>query len=175
MLGDNMSTKPVIFLDIDGVLNNERWAKKMFSLTRETAAWELDPANIDALNRLIDKVDADIVVSSCWRVREDLADVLVVWGLPRPIGRTPRLPGASRGEEIAAWLLGHPDVEQFVIIDDDDDMLPEQKSRFVKVSGDVGFGWEQVNQALEIFGCPDAPECLSQKIGGVCPLKDQLH
>jgi hypothetical protein len=42
------------------------------------------------------------------------------------IDRTLDLPGRSRGEEIAAWLAAHPEVELYAILDDHSDMLPHQ-------------------------------------------------
>jgi hypothetical protein len=36
-------------------------------------------------------------------------------GLVGIIDRTPDLPGRSRGEEIAAWLVARPDVEAYAI------------------------------------------------------------
>jgi hypothetical protein len=35
-----------------------------------------------------------------------------------------------RGEEIQEWLDDHPEVEDYAILDDDSDMLPEQFSKF---------------------------------------------
>jgi hypothetical protein len=35
-----------------------------------------------------------------------------------------------RGEEIQDWLDNHPEVEDYVILDDDSDMLPEQFAKF---------------------------------------------
>ncbi len=35
-----------------------------------------------------------------------------------------------RGEEIQEWLDNHPEVEDYVILDDDSDMLPEQFCKF---------------------------------------------
>jgi hypothetical protein len=35
-----------------------------------------------------------------------------------------------RGEEIQLWLDNHPEVEDYVILDDDDDMLPHQFKKF---------------------------------------------
>jgi hypothetical protein len=35
-----------------------------------------------------------------------------------------------RGQEIKEWLDKHPEVEDYVILDDDSDMLPEQFSKF---------------------------------------------
>ena len=35
-----------------------------------------------------------------------------------------------RGEEIQDWLDNHPEVEDYAILDDDSDMLPEQFAKF---------------------------------------------
>jgi hypothetical protein len=54
-----------------------------------------------------------------------------------------------RGDEIRLWIELHiPDLTDYVIIDDDDDMLPHQMPHFVKTSGnynhpdkvDIGYG-----------------------------------
>jgi hypothetical protein len=107
----------VIFLDIDGVLAPIR-------------SWErygdLSPACIDVLNAIVARVDADIVVSSTWRYGKtvgELQEMLQAEGFAgRVIDTTPTgPPGASRGEEIAAWLAEH-DVSGYAIIDDHVDM-----------------------------------------------------
>jgi hypothetical protein len=43
-----------------------------------------------------------------------------------------------RGREIADWLSRHPEHENFAIVDDENDMLPEQMPRFVLTSFDDG-------------------------------------
>jgi hypothetical protein len=39
------------------------------------------------------------------------------------VDMTPDLPGEPRGEAIRQWLRGHPDVQRFIVIDDEDDEL----------------------------------------------------
>jgi hypothetical protein len=107
----------VIFLDIDGVLAPIR-------------SWErygdLAPACIEVLNAIVASVDADVVVSSTWRYGKtvgELQEMLQAQGFGgRVIDITSiGAPGASRGEEIAAWLAAH-DVPGYAIIDDHADM-----------------------------------------------------
>jgi HAD domain in Swiss Army Knife RNA repair proteins len=101
---------------------------------------------------ILDEVpDAKIVISSVWR--QDgmywLSKVLRRNGIDhtRLIGVTPShgelpdgrdsRPNTVRGHQIQAWLNQHPDVEQFVILDDDSDMA-HLMQRFVKINGRLG-------------------------------------
>lgn len=43
-----------------------------------------------------------------------------------------------RGEEIAEWLVKHPEVTDYAILDDDSDMLPEQFCKFHHCDGWFG-------------------------------------
>jgi len=110
-------TRRVIFLDIDGVLAPiRRWDRY----------GDLDPACIQVLNEIAALGGADVVVSSSWRYGKtvaELQEMLEAAGFTgsvldkTPIGAT----GASRGEEIEAWLAEHA-VGGYVIIDDHCDM-----------------------------------------------------
>ncbi len=107
----------VIFLDIDGVLAPiRRWDRY----------GDLDPACIRVLNEIVARGGADVVVSSTWRYGKTAAElqaILEARGFAgRVVGTTPTgAPGATRGEEIAAWLAEH-DVSGYVILDDHVDM-----------------------------------------------------
>jgi len=122
---------PLIFLDIDGVLNNTPWMEKAGFGT-------LDPANVEKLIRLIQLVDADLVISSDWRFfhkYDVLCRRLVSEGIPnRFVGSTPCLEAEGktddeivpRGLEIDAWLKNNNFNGLFCILDDRDDMEPHQ-------------------------------------------------
>jgi hypothetical protein len=103
----------VIFLDIDGVLAPiRRWDRY----------GDLDPACIQVLNEIVARGGAEVVVSSTWRYGKtaaELQEILKAQGFAGSVvDTTPSgTPGASRGEEIAAWLAEH-DVSGYVIIDD---------------------------------------------------------
>ena len=103
----------VIFLDIDGVLAPiRRWDRY----------GDLDPACVDVLNEIVARAGAEIVVSSTWRYGKtaaELQQLLAAAGFAgRVVDITPTgAPGATRGDEISAWLAEH-EVSGYAIIDD---------------------------------------------------------
>jgi Swiss Army Knife RNA repair-like protein len=109
-------TRRVVFLDIDGVLAPiRRWDRY----------GDLEPACIAVLNEIVTIARADVVVSSTWRHGKAVAELQVMLEAEgftgRVVDKTPAVPGAKRGEEIAAWLAEHA-VGGYVIIDDHIDM-----------------------------------------------------
>src|SRR5688572_25715427 len=105
---------PIIFLDIDGVLNSVEYHRERHIRGRKP----LDAVAIRRLNQLTDLTGARIVISSSWRQWGFLAvrDMLRAAGVTGWIvSRTPILVGGvyegsglygwvPRGVEIAAWL-----------------------------------------------------------------------
>ena len=57
----------------------------------------------------------------------------------------------SRGEEIDMWLQWHPEVKNYVIVDDREDMMEHQLDHFVKVNPYRGFTDEDLEKALMIL------------------------
>lgn len=113
----------VAFLDFDGVLIH---ADCYFCLKANGGTRTADPACMYWLTNIVRQADLRIVISSSWRCPRALGKLrayLQSWGLPgarrRVIGMTPELRGRDRAEEIAAWLSAHPEVTEYVIIDDD--------------------------------------------------------
>ena len=182
----------VIFLDIDGVLNHEKWYKKRMSLKDgiDSKEWsdhypfyEFDPESVDRLNNIIDKTGAKVVVSSTWRHGrrvEDLQEILDRVGFTgEVIDTTPHLNArirqesagytVPRGCEIDWWLktkkfqrinwseekqmefLEKSEVQNYIIIDDDSDMLYSQREHFVQTSWKDGLNNEKMNKCIEIL------------------------
>lgn len=125
----------VLFLDLDGVVlsGNELW--------RTGNHRYLPPEKIALVKQVCDRTGAVVVVSSTWRNSDDTADQLrhaglclhADWRTPlnaRHIGSI--IIGRRRGAEIQDWLDAHPEVSSYAIVDDDNDMLEHQLSRFVK-------------------------------------------
>jgi hypothetical protein len=50
------------------------------------------------------------------------------------------------------WLKEHPEITNYVILDDDSDMLKSQQSNFVYISGVTGLTLDNALKALSIFG-----------------------
>ncbi len=146
--------KPVIFLDFDGVLNSLRSTLALGGCDRK----QFDPVAVNLVSRLARGADANVVVSSAWRIGSDVMDLRAILSAysaklaSRVIGVTPTLLG-RRGEEIARWLADNEDKHNgpYVILDDDSDMLDGQLSRFVQTRHRDGFGVPEYLKALEII------------------------
>ena len=128
----------VLFLDIDGVLNSTRslmvTGAGYAGLMEKYDDPKLDPVAVGLLMMAVVKFDFKIVLSSTWRLGFTPGELIHLWqdsmgryyGWPDfpIIGRTPDL-DMYRGFEIEAWLNDHAPVEDFIILDDDKDMLQE--------------------------------------------------
>lgn len=139
----------VLFLDIDGVLNSVRTCVAYGGYPHKLDQPAFDKVAIKLLQRLCDSAGVSVVLSSAWRITHDFRDVARAFDLPI-IDRTPSI--GLRGEEIAAWLSVHPEVESYAIVDDDGDMLPEQLSRFVQTSGHEGLSWSDYENLCALLG-----------------------
>lgn len=146
----------VIFLDIDGVINNLR-SLKFGEL--------IDIECVRHVKRICVQADAHIVVSSSWRIglsTDVLCEILSPWGLHRVIGRTSTDPACKqRGDEIKQWIEKFG-CKNYLILDDDRDMLQEQMENFINTDGMVGITEEQSTDAIRrVFGVNNifCPEC----------------
>lgn len=163
----------VIFLDVDGVLNNHSLFKKtkdersayanslpeFDDITQEQwtmfYGYMIDPYAISLLKDILQATDAKIVVSSTWRNNDKtynaLKENLKNHGIDCIVGKTPRFPGELRGTEIQQYLNENQGIENYVIIDDDSDMLDEQKSNFVQTNTQIGLTADDAKKVIEIL------------------------
>jgi len=139
------SSVKVIFLDIDDVLNTRP--------TRERGEL-FDAMNVKALNAVLDRTTAMIVVTSAWRLcttSTEWEEILTGAGIHasgRVLGVTPWIEGISRGAEIAYWLENALcEVVAYAILDDRDDMAP-CKSHLLQTSPDHGLTRMLANLAI---------------------------
>jgi hypothetical protein len=152
----------VLFLDVDGVLNSQRLGTPD----------GMRPWCVTQLARIVKESGCKIVVSSTWRAggigeTSDFHRCLLEASVPGDdtiqrvlIGITPDLVGngeGARGDEIAAWLGEHPDVESFVILDDDTDM-GELGGRLVRTDANAEHPLddERAAEVLRLFADPKA-------------------
>lgn len=113
----------ILFLDIDGVLNSERYVRRC-----GYTGVVIDPAKMELLKQIIDATGARIVLSTSWREHwssvEEACDetgsrlntLFNSYGLSI-FEKTPVL-NAGREREIGAWLESHPETADFAVVDD---------------------------------------------------------
>lgn len=154
----------VIFLDIDGVLNNGTHTKAMFdsSINFKEESTDItmrhqgfDPISIRFIRKLIKETGAVVVVSSTWRGNWTSCQAELMHVNIDVIDRTTKVFDFSlkRGDEIKDWLLNRAKrtVQKFIIIDDDNDMLESQQEFFVECDPQYGFKKDQFDKALELL------------------------
>ena len=149
----------IIFLDIDGVLNTEKYIMERFnqhlSIHDENNVSLFDPEMIEKLNKIINETGAKIVISSCWRILYTLEELRNIWIereiLGEIIDRTP-ITSMIRGKEVEYWLNKYGDkVDSYVILDDDTDFLSSQFRNLVVTSWKDGMSDEHVKKAISIL------------------------
>lgn len=172
----------VIFLDVDGVLNSVRWYGKYHFRHRyrgDRLKRSFDPAAVKRLNYIVAATGAKVVLSSTWRLGG------CVHGLQRmfdKVGAKIHLVGITgrythhevtipRGVEIKDYYskaFDHPSfydkcpskLKGYVIIDDDSDMLYEQRNNFLQTNNQYGLVDDDVPKAINIL-MTDLPEVSS--------------
>lgn len=153
-----------LFLDIDGVLNSSRSCVANRGYPMELDGYHramFDEVAIGLVRGLCKHAGISIVVSSAWRKTHHWKEIGAALMLPT-VDATPSLLGC-RGNEIATWLHGHPEVTQYAILDDDDDMLPEQRPFFVKTDGDEGLSFANFRKLCALFNV-NVHECAPVRI-----------
>jgi len=165
--------KKIIFLDIDGVLATPDFLKD--------GQWALNPEKQELLGKVLLETDAEIVLSSSWRYStlEETKKHMESEGFlfnNKLIGVTIRAYqwlekgtgihlSIPRGVEIKQWLDTHihsnngKDWERkklgkdfnYIILDDDSDMLLEHKDNFIRTDGNIGLTIENVKEAIKIL------------------------
>jgi hypothetical protein len=142
--------------------------------------YEIDPEAVSRLNKIIEATGAKVVVSSTWRLGrtvEQLTEILKFQGFEGEIiGMTDHFGGAGksgytipRGCEIEHWLdqkgfkriswsidrlrkkIEKSEVKNYIILDDDTDMLLSQKEHFVNTSWQSGITDEDVEKSVKIL------------------------
>lgn len=144
----------IVFLDYDGVVNT-----LMFDGIKKDPYFNFPEDgkvnNYQAimwLNKLCKDCDAKIVVTSTWREYDNYKECLYNGGLDKDIqilGKTEEC-YIPRGEEIKMWLEKHPDVENYVVLEDAEDVSAVQ-DHVVKTNTFIGFNYYSFNKAYNIL------------------------
>lgn len=159
--------KPMIFLDIDGVLNSAQFLAEntngegvIIVDGALDATAHIDPLRVARLNRLIDATGAEVVLSSSWRQLFGLEKTqasLQARGFAHDLAAgTVRLVGQPRHAEIEGHLAALAARPRFVILDDAEDAGRGFERNFIHVPD--GLEDEHVERACRILLEVDAPE-----------------
>ena len=130
----------VLFLDIDGVVNNERTKANFEGLIA------IDPTMAALGQRIVQNTGCEIVLSSSWRlfqnIRNEVERKICKFSDITPILHAPR------GYEIKVWLTLHPEIDHYAILDDAESILPEQRANFFQTTWESGLT-EDIALAVE--------------------------
>ena len=157
----------IIFLDFDGVLNHENYynerINKKFIGYPEYPYSEFDKDTILNLNKIVLETNAKVVITSTWRQSrtiEELQKLLNYFGfIGEIIDVTPSLRNLGdhvlRGNEIYKWIIENVNdyfsFNEYVILDDDIDMLYYQRNNFIKVNSKYGLTSLDAKNAIKIL------------------------
>lgn len=149
----------VIFLDFDGVLNSSKYL-----LRCEAHGVAIDPSRMILLKQIVDATNAKIVLSTSWREHWSknsrecdsigvlINDIFSKYGL-LIWDKTPEL-HARREKEIKSWLDKHPEVKNFVVLDDRLLSADYLNGHFIKTSNYFdGLDEEDVQKVIAILNC----------------------
>lgn len=143
----------VIFLDFDGVITIP-------------PKWYLKADKIKLIKRIVDETTAKIVVSSSWRMqtveetRKSMVykekrcprNKMLYWLIDNLYDVTPWVGlGNGRGGEIQQYLNDHPEIDNYVIIDDDGDMWDSQLYHFVQTNYEDGITETEAIRAIKVL------------------------
>ncbi len=162
-----------LFVDIDGVLNNEEDIVFLHETTEKEDRSEeytrrgfgistpFSDRNVNNLKHILEETGADVVLSSTWRRSEDGREAFQ--SLLESIGYFHRFMGCTpvkyydsdwgRGREITEWLEKHATGEyNYAILDDDCDMnWGNCMEHFIHINGQVGLTYRDRYKAIEIL------------------------
>jgi hypothetical protein len=145
----------ILFLDIDGVLNrfgDENGVGMTEETVEGTSLVGIDRKLLSIYKTILERIDPIVVLSSTWRMVPELRDHLRRTGVYfHDVTSVLDPVRYSRGHEIQAWLRESAEEPRYAIIDDDADMLPEQRPNFFQTSGEYGLTQEIADKVAAHF------------------------
>lgn len=115
---------PILFLDIDGVCNNQKTRERQ----GKTKFIGIKPELAERVRRIIAETGCKVVLSSSWRLFPDSKkwaeeNVCEFFDVTPDLQRGSIWGMVYRGFEIKQWVDAHPGVNRYAILDDSHDFL----------------------------------------------------
>lgn len=163
-----MNSAPILFLDIDGVLNGHQ------TICKDSQSTTLHGPQVKQLNRVLRETGANIILSSSWRY-QIIAGKMTLAGMDlllrshgvmagRLVGHTrpdtmvvDSNSGAlvfvenERGPQISDWLSDNDWWDGYAVVDDLDLGISEIGHPFVKTDGTVGLTVEDADRLIDLL------------------------
>lgn len=147
--------KPIVFLDIDGVIVTPESRGRPFANSHNGTCWDL--SIVQRFHNFVRETNVDVVISSDWR--EDMSMVNAIFaafGLDLPIGHT-RLTklsedrgGDARKRQILEFVNEH-NPPNWAVLDDLPMDFGEHDWRFIQTNPDIGLTANDVKHLTNIF------------------------
>lgn len=137
---------------VDGVLNNSRTS------TRTRDGWcFVDDYLVERLARIVQQTQAKVILSSSWRdgwneneiYFQDLRQKLLSYGIPLQ-DRTGKW-RKTRAQEITEYLNKHPEITNYVILDDVPDFSSIGYENVILTNSFLGLTERNAQEAIEIL------------------------
>lgn len=161
----------IIFLDIDGVLNTSETNKKRSKEQRKYGVIGIEEEKIQILKIIIDETNAKIVLNSIWNLDFRKEESKIIPETTKAIDLMIKLkkydleiyditkvdPNRSKKNQIETYLKENPQIEFFIIIDDeiadlkayaDQNQLVKTNWFPSKENGDCGLCESHINEAV---------------------------
>ena len=149
-----------IFLDVDGVLNNEKYTKKCYKKNKKKNLFcgnnvPFNPKCLKRVAKIVKKTNAKLILSSTWRLDkisiEILNSRLAEYGT-KIYDITPNI-NQIRGLEIKTWLKNNNynwSIDDFIVLDDEiDDIISHiEENKVITINSYNGLSWENMIDAI---------------------------
>lgn len=150
----------IFFLDVDGTMIGQRAMalplnRAARGLLHDEPPPVFDAEAVSALNRILERSGAKVVVASTWAAlgRERIEELLSENGVAATFHedwRTRPLPYSSRWLEICLWLDVHPEIREWAAIDDDPSIARMRQG--VHITDPHGLSLADVERVVALLG-----------------------
>ena len=154
----------VIFLDFDGVLATEDYTDELLTTgqkIKDKFGTLFNPNCVNWLEWIISQTNAQIVITSSWKNYLSQWSIVRMWkcrNMPGEIIGVTSSFSIYRGDEIDNWLSKHPQVINYVIIDDMDykQFRQEQGAHLVTTNHFSGLDKTSAYDSVRILNKPES-------------------